>query len=259
VSHPILATPYCLPYRVQLSEAPLFSSGGTVTLRLIPVHTPDDAAVADFDGLVTSFCLLASTGAISDDSNQQVDASFDWSLPVVVGREIVWHFSNCRFQEQAAVLLSQLFLLCHEVHPLSILHMTGVGISRALAFDPSLEDPFPRFSRAVPFALHVDPDIFDSVLLTVRFDCILTNDEQSQIEGCVLDWAVATAMGAYGVAPVPPRQCGVTLEQHVTFLGDELEFPLLHFRAHRAALRGLVNVFIKLHQRGVQIRELILE
>ena len=86
-----------------------------------------------------------------------------------------------------------------------------------------------------------------------------TPDEGATIDGRIMTWAAATAMGAYGVAPVSPRDCSALFDESVILIDDELELPITKMRAHRSCLHGLVNVCIALHQTVLPILDLSIE
>jgi hypothetical protein len=228
---------------------------------VLPALSPDADAVKDYDSVVTAFALLASTGALTNFSDQTTTAiALDWNGPKFFNDMLEWEFSACTLQEQSAVVLAQMFLLSHQAHPLKTVSLAASGqITTLLPYDPKLEDPYPSVSQYVPFPLSIDPNIFDSATLRIQFARPPTPDEQAEIESQIVTWAVATAMGAYGIAPLMPNECSVQFEPTVVFLGDELEFELARFRAHRASLYGLANVCIALHQSILPILELRIE
>jgi hypothetical protein len=250
------ATPYDLPYKVRVQPPPLLSGGGVVALRVMPAKPADAAADADYAGVVTAFALLASTGALAGAAGlPAAGPALEWSR--AAGRGLEWTFTGCAFDERAAVLLAQMFLLCHPTHPLDSITLTEPGRpGDPLVFDPRLEDPYPAVWQPTPFPVALDPAVFDTATLRVRFARTPTPEEQAEIDAQIITWAVATAMGAYGIAPVPPVECSAKFEPGVTFLGDELEFELLRLRSHRGALRGLVNVCTALHQTVLPITDL---
>ena len=256
-----IATPYDLPYRVAVQAPPLLSGGGAALLRVVPEGLPDADATADYDSVVTAFALLASTGALAGTAGPpSVAADFNWSGPRAGGGELGWEFANCTLDERAAVVLAQMFLLSHPARPIRSVTLAALGQSVApLPHAPRLLDPYPSVWRPVPFPLTMDPDLFDSAALRVQFLRAPTPDEQAEIDGQILTWAVATAMGAYGIAPVRPGDCSAQFEPAVTFIGDQMEFDLVRLRAHRASLHGFVNACIGLHQSVLPIIELRIE
>jgi hypothetical protein len=111
----------------------------------------------------------------------------------------------------------------------------------------------------VPFSLSIDANLFDSATLRIRFIRPPSPDERAEIESQIMTWAVATAMGAYGIAPLMPNECSLQFEPAVIFFDSELEFEMVRFRAHRAALLGLANVCVTLHGSALAILEVRIE
>src|SRR5262245_14523423 len=109
-----LATPYVLPFRVAVQPPPLLAGGGVALLRVVPQAPPDADATADYESVVTAFGVLASTGALAGAASSPAAAGgFDWSGPRPSGGGLEWKFTYCTFDERAAVVLAQLFLLSH--------------------------------------------------------------------------------------------------------------------------------------------------
>ena len=260
-SQTAIATPYDLPYQVRVQSPPLLSGGGLAILRIIPANAPVAAATADYGSVVTAFALLASTGALASPVDLPAASNrFNWSGPLSDGSALEWRFAGCVFDERAAVVLAQMLLLSHASHPIRMVTLAAPGrTTTPLSFDPRLSDPYPPIWQPIPFPVAIDPDIFDTATLRIQFVRTPTNPEESEIDGQIVTWAVATAMGGYGVAPVPPNECSVQFQPAVTFLGNELEFDVLRLRAHRASFNGLVNACIALHQSLLPIAQLNLE
>jgi len=257
----VIATPYALPYRVDIQTPPLMSGGRSAVLKVTPVGQLDSETAADLESVTTAFALLASTGALAGMAGPPGRAAdFEWSKGLTNGGDLQWEFVNCSFDERAAVILAQMFLLSQPTHPISRLAVAVPGgRTSPLSYDRRLLDPYPPVWQPTPFSVRIDPDIFDVATLRVDFVRPPTADEQAQIDGQIVTWAVATAMGAYGVAPVPPNECSAQFEPAATFFERELEFELTRLRAHRASLYGLVNVCIAVHQTVLAVSALSIE
>jgi hypothetical protein len=253
-----IATPYALPYRAALQPPPLLSGGRKAILRVVAATTLDDAGVGDYDSVMTAFGVLALTGALAGTAGPPARAAaFDWSRPRRSGAAVEWELSRCVFDERAAIMLAQLFMLSHMAHPISgVAIFSPGGAAAPLAYDPSLEDPYPPIWQPAPFPASIDPDIHEAAVLRIRFSRTPDLGEQQHIRDPIINWGVATTMGAYGVAPVPPNECFAQFDPVIAFLKDELEFELVRLRAHPSCLHGLVNVCIALHQSVLPITEL---
>ena len=253
-----IATPYALPYRAAVQPPPLLSGGGKAILRVVAATSLDHAAVGDYDSVMTAFGVLALTGALAGTAGPPSQATaFDWSRPHRSSTAVEWELSRCVFDERSAVLLAQFFMLSHPANPISGVAVFGPGGAAApLAYDASLEDPYPPIWQPTPFPVSLDPDIHDSATLRIRFSRAPDLREQTRIRAPIIDWGVATKMGAYGVAPVPPNECFLQFDPEVVYLGDDLEFNLVRLRAHPSCLHGLINVCIAIHQSVLPIKEL---
>lgn len=257
-----LATPYALPYRVAVQAAPLLRGGRTVVLRVTPARPLTTELQQELDATVTAFAILARTGALAASAATVVSStSLEWSLSRVTGNHLEWEFNLCELDERAAVLLAQFFLTAHAACPLSsVVLATPVNAASAmpLPHDPKLRNPYPD-AVLTPFPLHLDPDLGTDVSLYLQFARDLIAEEQEEVDGIITEWATAAAMGCYGVAPVPPASCTLLFDEAVTFLDGECEWHMQRFRAHPAALLGLVNVCTALHFRSAPISEMRLE
>jgi hypothetical protein len=224
------------------------------------LRVPD--AEAAYSSVVTAFALLASTGALAGVGGTPAAAdALDWSGPEPVSGGLEWEFEGCAFDERAAVIAAQLFLLSHEAHPVRLVSLTARGgaTPTPLHRDPRLADPYPPVWQPVPFPFSIDPDLYDAVTLRVKFVRPPDSDESATIDGRIMSWSAATAMGAYGVAPVSPRDCSALFDESVILIDDELELPITKMRAHRSCLHGLVNVCIAIHQTVLPILDLSIE
>lgn len=257
-----LATPYVLPYRAAIQPAPLFRGGRTVVLRATPAGQLTTQAQQDFDSLATAFALLAKTGALAGSTATVVRATdLEWSAARVTANNVEWEFNLCDLDERAAVVLAQLFLMTQAAHPLASLTVSTPGNAAAallLTHDSKLRNPYPD-SILPPFALQRDPNLGDDVSLYLRFVRDLTTDEQEEVDGTITEWATATSMGCYGVAPIAPERCTILFDEGVTFFNGECEWHMQKYRAHPAALNGLVNLCVALHFRVTPIDEMRLE
>ena len=122
-----------------------------------------------------------------------------------------------------------------------------------------MSDPYPPVWRPTPFPVFIDPDLYDAVTLRVKFERALTEDEARRIDSLIMTWAAVTSLGAYGVAPIPPKECAALFPEKVVLLGNELELPITKLRAHRSCLHGLVNVCIGIHQTILPVLDLSIE
>jgi hypothetical protein len=256
-----VATAYDLPFTVTLPPPPLLSTGQTVRLQVLPAAPRTEEVIEDYESVVTPFAVLAETGALAGASPSPAFArAFEWFGPEWVGAGLEWQFEGCVFDDRAAVVLAQLFLLSHKAHPVRAVTLTAPGRATApLPYDSRVNDPYPPIWRPAPFPVFIDPDLYDAVTLRVKFVRTMTADEGRTIDSLIMTWAAVTSLGAYGAAPIPPEECTALFPEKVILIDDELELPITKMRAHRSCLHGLVNVCIALHQTVLPILDLSIE
>lgn len=247
-----LATAYRLPYRIWSHEGPLFD-GSDVEVYLRP-QGEAEAAAAAYGAILTAFEHLAWTGALSGDRLAPSLSGIG-----VVERQrsgpdrLVWRLAECRFDERAAVILAQMFLLCSDVAPLAEMAFVRPGLAALPAFviaeDPAAVDPYPGAYRLAEGLPAIDDSASDDVTLIATFDRALDQAAAEEIDTALTTWAAVAAMGAYGDAPTPPAECGLQPPDRAEVFGNEVEFSIRRLRAHRGALDGLANAMMAFHER----------
>jgi hypothetical protein len=261
--HP-LATRYALPYAVQLIGAP-FGDTSDVVLRVFP---QPEVALADLaaevDPLVTAFFMLASTGALAGSDLDPASSEIrDHSGPVAGHDHLQWVLQEPKVSRQALVNLVDFLQLAHEQTPIARVQLAvftaGATTQRLLAHDPRIDPCYPGLSSRLGYPLHIDPDAGDSPTLELHFEREPTPAESERVEGLLLTWAAATAMGLYPVAPLSPSACGIEPDHEVEIAVDEVAWGIHHFRAHTEALYGLGNVLSRIHSLHCRIREAYIE
>ena len=259
-----IATAYRLLYQMRGPAGPLFDGGDVeLHLRLHADAAASEAAIAELGGIVTAFEHLAWTGALSGGHL----APWLSGIGVVeqlaaAGDHLVWRFEECRFDDRAAVILAQMFLLSQARAPLSEIAFVKPGTGaplHVLAEDPNIADPYPGAFRLGPNLPAIDDAASSDITLLARFDRVLSVGDAEAIDTALMTWAAVAAMGAYGNAPVPPEQCGLSPPRRAEVHGGEVEFSLARVRAHPGALDGLSNAALAFHQSIAPIVELRIE
>ena len=254
-----LASAYDLPYRVRYSAPRPFSSGIPLTLRISAKRETADA-VEEYATVVTAFAMLAATGALSGDRLPPEEAAgLECDQPLDHVAE--WRLSGARLDDRALVVLAQLLTASHETHPIAEITCVADGgsASATLVCDPTLDDPYPPSIAGIPFTAILDPELEGDATISIDFARMLTPEEGEAVDAWIMAWAAVTMSGAYGVAPVPPADCGISCAEEVILFDDSLELPITAARAHPACWNGLVNACVALHALLVPIRELRIE
>ncbi len=254
-----IATAYQLPYRVRYLQPNPLSLGQPVTLK-IQAKQESLEAVEDYASIVMMFQMLASTGALAGNFIPPVEA-MEFTCTQLTDTSAEWLLAGSRLDDRALVVLAQLLQRCHEEHPISEITFTSLsaGNMTRLRFDADIENPYPGINSAIPFSWVIDPDFYADATLHIAFERNLTEEEGEAIDAWIMIWTIATMMGAYGIAPIPPESCGASFPEEVIIFDDSLEMPFTQFRAHPASLDGLVNACVAIHELFVPIREMRIE
>ena len=262
---PAIATAYALPFEVTLSPPPLFSSGQSVEVRARLQRGAEPQVITALDALLTPFSFLGPCGALAGDSIEPWNSDIaDTNLVSTTDDELVWRLDGCRVDERAAVILAQLVLLTQEQHPLEKLSFTRVGDSRprarlAHAKSKGAQSSYPGRWPKLPFDLELPEEIMDTLAVTITLAAPLDENQAPNVENDLLTWAALASMGAYGVAPVPPAKCSISPEQSLSVDGPELSWSIEDFRAHPAALDGLINVLVAIDHDVARIDSVSIE
>jgi hypothetical protein len=257
-----LTSPYALPFRVIY---PLDLGSGTrdLTIRVLLAETVSTDAAEAIDSTVLPFLLMATSGAFAGELIQPSTSTVEsWEDAVIHGSIIQWSLTAVTCDPQAWVVLAQMLLVDHREHPIVRIEiadtsrpseMTGVvtGMSRF--------NPYPNRWAEIRFPIDFYEDLPKNFTVYVGFARLLSEDDKERISEELSAWAPGLMLGAYGVAPVPPDKCTALPDEDVVFVDNTFEWAITRFKAHSAAIEGLINVLASISQKVVQVTEVRVE
>jgi len=251
----MIVTNYSLPFVFEVSPRNPWEGHGTVELTL---ETAATLSAADADRLqdnVFPFWLLASSGALSVEAGTPpapVPEEPTFSASAQSARFV---FDQWRLDERASHSLLCLLLAAHADVPLKRVRLSSAAgqVPRPVTVDPNLEDPYPQAPPKLPFPWSIGDSESDVRELQITFAAPLSDEQREFVSGELASVGIAIAAGAYGVAPVPPEDCGCQPSEDVEHSDNELRWVLEDCRFHPAALDGLLGVCLSLHHRVAAI------
>ncbi|QSQ11722.1 hypothetical protein [Myxococcus landrumensis] len=252
-----MVTNYVLPFPFEAPSRNPWEQSNEVRLSLETVAPLSAADMEVLEGCVLPFWFLASSGALFGGTGQKHTPIPE--APAFSGkdRSFQFTFQGWNLDERASQCLLCLLLAAHEDLPLKQARLSIVGKAppKPITIDPLLDAPYPQAPSHPPFAWTIEDSESETRELHIRFVERLSDEQRERIEGELDSVGIALAVGAYGVTPVPPRECGCLPSEEVSFSGDELDWLMEDCRFHPAALEGLIGVCASLHHHVATIRE----
>ena len=258
-----LSTPYALPYEVFYDDGPLMSTGQDVRVE-VALHAPATADVVDaMDSLMLPFVLLATSGAMAGDKiNPWASTIRDKQGPYAGDGRVEWVLQSCTVDDRSIAVLAQMLFSVHDSCPMARMTISGArlaaGVQR-LANRWRMSNPYPGVYSEVGFPVVREGEPGDEVVVRAVFDAPVSREVQVNIEAELFSWAAGLLSGAYGIAPIQPDECTASVEEKTILTKSELTWGLSRFRAHPAALDGLVNVFVAISNRFARVDQLVIE
>jgi hypothetical protein len=253
-----LITPYLLPYEVKFRVSPVSVSHDLI----LQVHLIEPVSKEASDAIkstILPFLLMGNSGALSGESIEPWNSGIKgWNGPVIQNQKMEWRLSSVRLDPQAWVMLSQMLLDDHEKHKIDrieILNPQCLEETVTLVNYVAGANPYPGAWKGIKFSIDIDDDVYQSFTAYVRFDRELTEEEQGVVDELLSSWAIGPMVGAYGVAPILPSKCIGFPDEKIVFIENQLEWAVSDFRAHMAAIDGLINVFGSISEKIVPIVE----
>lgn len=258
-----IATPYPLPFAMSGPAAGALALDEDFDLRVGFTRPPDLAAAEVLFGVVTAFCVLAGTGAMSGSglaaSNSRVR---DLGPAGFEGTVISFGLAGVRLDDRALVILAHLLL--SEWEPLKFARVELQRRSeptalRSLVHDSDALHPYPGLDPSIGFAVRMPPAVIENADVAVRFVSVLDDEQRQTVQTQLQTWAATAVGGAYALAPNPPIKSMFVAERCVEWVDEDLGWGLSTVRVHPGAFHGLVNAVAALDQRGLSVQQFSVE
>jgi hypothetical protein len=258
-----LSTPYALPYDVFYDDGPLMSTGQDIRVE-VALDAPATAGVVDaIDSLILPFVLLATSGAMAGDKISPWASTIrDKQGPYAGDGKVEWVLQSCTVDDRSIAVLAQMLLSVHDSCAMARMTLSGgrraAGVQR-LADRWPMSNPYPGVYSDAGFPVVHLGDLGNEVLVRAVFDAPVSREVQVKMDAELFSWAAGLLTGAYGIAPIQPDECTASVEEKTILTKSELTWGLSRFRAHPAALDGLVNVFVSISNRLARVNQLVIE
>jgi len=244
-------------------DAPLMSAGQDVRIRVTLGGIGTAAAVDALDALVTPFVMLASSGALSGDRiDPATSAINDKEGPFGDAKVVEWLLRSCRVDERSITVLAQMFLSVQDICPITRLTISGAhtpGATQLAVSNSPSANPYPETVADPGFPVEREPELYPEFVVRADFAEQISAEVVTDVDAEVFSWAAGLLSGAYGVAPIRPDECTATIDEESVQIKSELTWSLTRFRAHPAALGGLINVFAAVSRRVARVTRLAIE
>jgi hypothetical protein len=244
----MMVTNYSLPFVFEVPPRNPWEGQRTVDLT---IETAAPLSAADIDLLqdnVFPFWLLASSGALSMEAGAPPPPAPEQPSFSGSAQSARFVFDGWRLDERASHCLLCLLLAAHADVPLKRVRLSSIGQApRPITVDPKLKEPYPQAPPKLPFPWIIEDSENDVRELHITFAAPLSDEQWELVSGELTSAGIAIAAGAYGVAPVPPEDCGCLPSEDVEHYDNELRWVLEDCRFHPDALEGLIGVCVSLH------------
>jgi hypothetical protein len=255
----MIATAYELPFVFRVPLANPWDGQHVVDVSIQPVGGPDTTAAKNIAAAMEQFRWLGAAGALAGEHVTSAKSSLGQPMIATHLGSVVYRFDPAHLDERASNVLLSLMLAAHVDLPIRALVVSSAGIaSAAVAQDERLEAPYPGLVLRPGFALEIEDSESDTRVLRLQF--VQPSDETRLAILCteLTSWARAINAGAFGLAPLSPRECDC-LPEEIECDEHELVWPLYKCRFHPDALNSLINLCSTLHARLLPMRECAIE
>jgi len=238
---------YRLPFSFSVPPAGLLGRGGDFSLAVAFDADPGESAMEVVSGVVTTWFLLGTTGALAGarvPSNAQGIRDLQ---PLVAPSGLQWSVSGVAIDDRSPHVLASLMLVANEqMDEAKILSVRLFPSGKPSASAPVVLaegawDVYPP-PAPVEFACHLADEPMEEIAVQIQFSQTLSEAQFEQIRNELLVWAAAVSGGGYGIAPSSPAECGCVVDDEIECVVDEAVLSLSQFRAHPGAIDGLVSV-----------------
>jgi hypothetical protein len=259
----MLGSPYALPYAVSYPPA-LAAGPRDLRVSVTLAGQASDEAVETLDATMLPFLLLATSGALCGENIAPWTSTVeDWSEAQAQDSLVVWDLKGVAIDLRAWTVLAQMLLPDHESHPIVRIEISEPGQPHELMdmlMRSARSDPYPGRWSGIAFDVDLNRELTADFTVCVDFARALTDAEQQLALEGFHAWAPGLVCGAYGVAPVPPDRCTGMPDENILFLDNgQMEWVIRRFRAHTAAIEGLLNVIAAVSHTVMPVRDFHIE
>ncbi len=261
----MLITNYLLPFSFEVSTRNPWDGQRSVDLWVETVGPLSDEKAEALESYVAPFELGGSSGAWGGTVFPPWESTVDDPTFLKRSKGGVFTFPPGKLDERASHCLLSLLLVAHsDVAPIKSAGLRANGLTHAaIAVDKDLDNPYPPLAPNLPFPYVIEDSESDYRVLRVRFRMPVEGDEKSEeVAGEILGLGVGLTVGAYGVAPTPPEECGCIPNGQGEWDDDGGEvfiWELTKCAFHPAALDGLVSLCGRVHHDLAEIAEVHIE
>lgn len=242
------AIAYRLPFSFSVPSSGLLGRGGDFSLAVAFDVAPGDDAMDVVSGVVTTWCLLGTTGAMAGARVPSTSAQGIREFqPLVTSSGLLWNVSGVVLDDRAPHVLASLMLVANEqmdgakLQSVRLFPSSNPAASAAVVVAEGAWDVYPP-PAPVKFACHLADEPMEEIAVQIQFSHTLSEALFEQIRNELLVWAAAVSGGGYGIAPSSPAGCGCIVDDEIECVVDEVVLSLSQFRAHPGAIDGLVSV-----------------
>jgi hypothetical protein len=205
---------------------------------------------------------MVTSGALAGESIPPWTSTVEsWEDPVIHGSTIEWSLTGVTCDPQAWVILAQMLLVDHREHPIVRIDIAESSRPSEMTVVTGMSrfNPYPNRWAEIRFPIDFYDDLPKNFTVYAGFARPLSEDDKERISEELSAWAPGLMLGAYGVAPVPPDKCTAFPDEDVVFVDNAFEWAITRFKAHSAAIEGLINVLASISQKIVQVTEVRVE
>lgn len=225
----------------------MLGRGGDFSLAVAFDADPPESAIEVVSGVVTTWFLLATTGAMAGARAPSSAQGIRELQPLVAPSGLQWSVSGVVIDDRAPHVLASLMLVANEqmdgakLQSVRLFPSGSPAASAPVVVEEGAWDVYPP-SAPVKFPCHIADEPMEELAVQVDFCQVLSEAQFELVRNELLVWAAAVSGGGYGIAPSSPSECGCVVDDEIECVVDEAVLSLSQFRAHPGAIDGLVSV-----------------
>jgi hypothetical protein len=257
----VIATTYQFPFPLDVPVDNPWDGRRAVEISIQANRPLDDAGAERVRAELAPFWHLAAAGGLGGATMAPWQCICPEPTLLVQQGIARLRFAPCALDEKATSCLVCLLLALHEDIPLSRASLSVAGSQHhILPFDPKLDDPYPPIWPRLPFVHEVEDSESETRTLRALFNGTLADEQVEAVHRELKYWGAAAEAGAFGVAPVPPRQSGCLAANPVEHYEGELLWAIEKCRFDpRGGFDSLVCVGAAIHYRIAAVQEMAVE